>query len=221
VVQIRPLLLSIVEKFPKGEQVKALRLLANCAVRIIVAGVRGGTIERMYNTLAHKVHKGDIDKATKLRDAMKKTVPADQRFIEEFEALRINRAEVARYYLAKLERAKVGDAAAGVTDATPNIGLEHVLPETFDQASWQSFTSTTHREWRNSIGNLCLLNHKPNNALGNRSFAVKAPELGKSIYKLTSEVASAKKWTSKEIEERAVELAKLAPTAWPLDLRMT
>ncbi len=218
VVQIRPLLLSIVERFSHGQQIKAFRLLTNCAVRIIVAGVRGGTIERAYNTLAYRVHKKEIKGARELLAAFGAYVPGDQRFEEEFRSLRVSRGEVARYYLATLERTKRGVSAKGITDASPHIGLEHVLPDVFDPAAWPAFNATTHRELRQSIGNLCLLDHQANNRLGNKAFGAKRLVLTRSNYRLTSSVGRCTDWTSAEIESRAEELAAIAPRAWPIKL---
>jgi hypothetical protein len=186
IVQIRPLLLSIADVWRAGEQVKAFRLLVNCAVRVLVAGARGGTIERLYNDTAARVRKGKIRNTVDLRDAMRSLVPADDRFREEFGAMRVSRDELARYYLVALERAA---ETSSIRDDDPKITLEHVLPEQLSASEWPGISQEQHRSYRYSIGNLCLLAEKANSKLGNAAFAKKKTVYSHSSITLTKEIA--------------------------------
>ena len=182
IVQIRPLLLSIADVWSDGEQVKSFRLLTNCAVRVLVAGARGGTIERLYNDAAAGVRNGKITNTAKLLELMRRSVPADDRFREEFSALRVSRNELARYYLATMERVQ---AETSIRDDDKEISLEHVLPEEYNKDDWKSFTSDQHRAYRYSIGNLCLLKEKTNNKIKSIDFESKKPHLLSSAYVLS------------------------------------
>jgi len=64
------------------------------------------------------------------------------------------------------------------------------------------------------LGNLALLEGKPNWTLGNTDFAMKAQAYRASSFKLTRQVGDSSSWGIREIETRQKHLARLALTAW-------
>ncbi|HEX8251474.1 MAG TPA: HNH endonuclease family protein [Pyrinomonadaceae bacterium] len=66
---------------------------------------------------------------------------------------------------------------------------------------------------------MVLLQASRNNAIGNKPFPEKAPDLASSAYYLTREVATNQKWGQVEIEKRQRKLAQLAVDTWSLDIK--
>ena len=57
-VQMRPLLLAILDVFQPAEARKAIKFLVDCAVRILMVGARGGAVEVAYCEAAKNVRSG-------------------------------------------------------------------------------------------------------------------------------------------------------------------
>ena len=84
-VQVRPLLLAILEKFSLAEARKALRGTVAWGVRFLVhGGLGGGVLEDNYCERAKSIHSGKITTAAQLLKAMAAVVPADRAFEEAF-----------------------------------------------------------------------------------------------------------------------------------------
>ncbi|WP_405226007.1 DUF262 domain-containing protein [Lentisalinibacter sediminis] len=216
--QFRPLLLAVLEKFKKSEVAKVLRLLVSCSVRfLIVGGLGGGTMERVYCEAAIKVREGDIKTAKQLRAELSKNVPRDSEFESAFKAARVSQAFLARYYLAAIERHLKGKEQPEYVP-NPNadeLNLEHVLPQN-PSADWGDIDEEEAHALYKRVGNLTLLAQKVNTESANAGFEGKKPNLLKSELKLNSYFQKVKKWDASEIEERQGELASLAPKVWPL-----
>jgi hypothetical protein len=98
------------------------------------------------------------------------------------------------------------------------LTLEHVLPTNPKDGVWNQLTVEEQEEYVNRLGNLALLQKKPNSDLGNESFAVKRSVRAAEDLVLTKEIGKRSEWGKKEIEGRQAELAKLAVKAWPLSV---
>ena len=82
--QIRPLLLSILEKFDKKKVCTTFKKLVSVAVRFqIVGGVGGGTLERLYADTAKSVTEGKITTSREVISAFK-NLPSDSAFKSGF-----------------------------------------------------------------------------------------------------------------------------------------
>lgn len=215
--QYRPMLLAALVHFEPHEVEKALALLENWNVRlIVVGGLGGGVMEAKYAELAREIRSGDIKNSTELYNRSRSFVPADEVFESSFSTATVSKVGLARYYLSTLER-MFFDAARRELIPSPQLTLEHILPER-PQAQWPQFTSEQHAASVRRLGNLVLLNHKMNSDLRSASFEEKKPVYAQSSLNLTKAIAGYDRWTVESIRERQAELAKRAVKAWPLKL---
>lgn len=216
--QNRPLLLAAMAHFTNAEIKKTLQALVSWSVRgIIVGGIGGGRTEKAYCEAAVKVRAGKIKTASELLAELSSIVPEDDVFEDAFERATQTKPGIARYFQLALERAERGDAEP---ELVPNanedeVNLEHVLPQRAKKADWPSFDVDDVPKWANRLGNHCLLKKTENGKIGNKSWAVKQPVLGKSSLKLTSTAAAAVQWDAATITDRQARLAKLAVPTWP------
>jgi hypothetical protein len=218
ITRIRPLLLAVLEVFEPREVKKTLKMMVSWAVRFMVVGGLGtGTLEEYYSQRAKEIRDGVIKDAAALRKSMETLVPSDSRFQDAFARASVSKARLARYYLQVLERQTRGESEP---EFVPNeneeeINLEHVLPKTLN-ADWSHITPEVADVYTNRIGNLALLQKKPNVDIGNASFAGKTKVLKDSDYRLTAMTGKEKTWDKKQIEQRQQKLAELAVQAWSL-----
>ena len=216
-VQVRPLLLALLEKFTAVEAKKAFRLIVAWGVRFLVhGGLGGGVLEDNYCERAKSIHGGTIATARQLATAMAPVVPTDRAFETAFTTASVAQAYLARYYLRVLEKQAQGQAQP---ELVPNaneeeINLEHVLPLK-PETNWPEFDNDTARALQRRIGNLVLLRQKLNSTLKSAPFVEKRLSLDTSCYTLTSEVGKTSKWDATAILTRQQRLAKLAVAAWP------
>ena len=216
--QPRPLILALMQHFPKNELKKTLRSLVSWTVRgLVVGGIGGGTAERTYCDAAVEVRAGRIKTTKELLDALSNIVPADSEFETAFSTARITKARIARYMLIALEREHLNDPEA---ELVPNadesqVNLEHILPRNAKDAEWPSFKKEEVGAWSQRLGNLALLAVGPNGKIGNKPWTVKKPVLTASKLTLTKSAGTKTKWTRAEITVRQKSLAKLALKTWP------
>lgn len=216
-VQIRPLLLAVLETFAVSEVKVALRNMVSWGVRLlIVGGLGGGVMEDHYSDAARRVRKKEIKNAAALRAALSKVIPNDAVFQESFSIARVSKSALARYYLRALEKSAQGGEQP---ELVPNvnsdeINLEHILPRTKPK-NW-AFDEDEHRAYVTRIGNLALMQRTENEDLGASGFSEKRAALKKSQYKLTAMIAKDAQWTPTTINARQNKLAQLAVKTWPL-----
>lgn len=215
--QVRPLLIGVISKFPRGQVTKALRLIVSGVVRVIVAGVRGGTFEKLYSDLAKMIHDGKIKNEAQLRAEMIKTFPNDETFSNAFTTLSVSKGFLARFYLREIEQyVNPSQTEWTPSESEDDVSLEHVLPLEWDEEKWPDFDAESHRAWRYRLGNQVLLAADDNAVAGNESFAKKLPGLKTSSFHTTNSIGRETKWTDVEIQKRQNELAALAAKTFPL-----
>jgi hypothetical protein len=196
---------------------KALRLAVAWGVRFLIhGGLGGGVLEDNYCERAKSIHSGKITTAKQLASAMAAVVPTDKAFEQAFATASVAQAYLARYYLRVLERQAQGQSQP---ELIPNaneeeVNLEHVLPLK-PEGNWPEFDEDTARAYQRRIGNMVLLQQKPNTSLRNASFTKKRPVLASSKFKTTAAVSKCEKWDSMAINTRQQKLAELAVAAWP------
>lgn len=222
ITQVRPLLLSILKKFPASEANKALPLIISWTVRFLITGkIGGGTIEDNYSELAKNVENETIKTAADLRkdSVMTRLVPPDKEFEEAFATVSVSKSFLARYYLSVLENQNKNEPAPELITNTNTdvVNLEHILPE-HPSSDWSYISPEDCQTYYNRLGNLTLMKSKPNSDIGNKSFAVKLEEYKKSEHSLTKELEGKTVWNISDIEERQRKLAVLAVKAWSLKL---
>jgi hypothetical protein len=224
VAQIRPLMLAVTRHFNIKETTEAYRRFVSWTVRFLISGGgRGGTAERYYSLRAQEVILGKIKTAKELQNQLADIIPTDSEFETAFSSARVSSSYLARYYLRAMESRKRNDnknpELAPVEDVTI-LNLEHILPQSPDE-NWPGIDPEVTVAYSKRLGNLVLLQAKKNSIMGNDKFSQKVNVFKESQLTLTEEIATrwGKKsnWGPTEINERQLDLAKLAVSTWPLD----
>ncbi len=215
-VQVRPLLLAVLDKFTVAEAKRALRLAVSWGVRFLIhGGLGGGVLEREYCDRAQEIHNGTIKTASQLARAMSTVAPSDSEFEAAFSSATVSQAYLARYYLRALEKRAGGENDPELIP-NPNeeeVNLEHVLPIKPGK-NWAQFDEETAKVFYRRIGNMVLIQKKLNSSLKSAPFSKKRSAFASSKFVLTSEVGNERKWDINAIESRQKRLAKLAVETW-------
>lgn len=217
-IQVRPLLLAILEKFEPSKVAAAFQKLVSVAVRFqIVGGVGGGTLERIYSETAKSVSEGKLTSTVEILKAFT-SMPVDAIFKQSFAAASISKPSLARYYLRSLEMACIKhDSQEKVPNPdTGRVNLEHVLPQTLTEAWEKSWGADEARAYQKRLGNLALMSSRTNSSVGNDSFESKKDEYSRSQFVLTKNIAEFKKWNKQSIEARQLEMAEIALKVWTI-----
>lgn len=214
--QFRPLLLAILNNFEEPEVVRSLALLESWAVRFLITGGGGGTLEQAYSERASRITKGEIKDVNKLIDTMVDIVPNDPAFQNSFSIISVSKTYLARYYLRKLEMflRNPNEPELIVNENSNEITLEHILPQTPSKA-WGNIDEELAKAYYRRIGNLTLMQAKSNSTAGNNGFAEKKKLYQNSQYHLTSMIMGFNVWGIREIEDRQKKLAEIAVKVWP------
>jgi hypothetical protein len=217
--QPRSLLLAVLAKFKPAEVKRVLAYIVACSVRFTIVGQLGSsTLENLYAESAKKVRAGEISTPKELKLLLDKDVPNDIQFEEAFSQARVTSAVHARYYLRALELTNSNESEPELVPNTNRdvVTLEHILPQKANISNWPDFSPDLIQAYFNRIGNLTLLKQKSNSNAGNTSFLKKIDTFKTSSFALTKQLANYTTWTTKEIESRQKELAKLAVRCWSL-----
>ncbi|MDK9592263.1 DUF262 domain-containing protein [Propionibacterium freudenreichii] len=217
VEQCRPLLLAVMQKFPKQEIEKVLELLISWSIRWFVVGGSGaGVTERLYAEAAKAVSLGEVTTASEVSARFIERVPSDQEFEKQFAVMSVRRGWLARYYLHQIEKYRRGEDQPEFisnSDVT-EVNLEHVLARNAARSDWPAFSDDEFTDMKLLIGNQCLLRQRVNEGLGNGPFASKKGPLSQSGYLLTQEIAQCADWTPDKIWARQERLAVDAVKIW-------
>lgn len=217
-VQIRPLLLAALAHLPVQEIRKAMPNMVSWCVRfIIVGGLGGGKIEQHYADKAQDISGGQIKTSAELSAAMRFVLPTDAQFETAFAVATVSKAYLARFYLRVLERAANGNRQPELipNESADELTLEHIMPKN-PSGTWASIPKELREAYVNRLGNLALLQQSINSTAGHDEFSDKRPAYAESPLLLTRALGSLQGWSTKEIESRQKDLAKLAVSAWPL-----
>jgi uncharacterized protein with ParB-like and HNH nuclease domain len=172
-------------------------------------------LEKIFSDLAIKIRKGEITKATQVRERFLKE-DLDDKVIESIlESKDIKLNKVATYILKKVEEHLASDQEK----FSKKITLEHILPKTPDQ-EWEKYMSRNdmdHHFLVDKLGNQTLLLGRVNTTLKNRIFSKKTEEYKKSSkLEINKKLVDLKNWTTNNILERQKWLAKQCLEIWKL-----
>lgn len=215
--QNRPLLLAMLQHFPKAEIQKSLPALLSWSVRGLISGILGkGKAETSYCETATKIRSGTVKSKEQLGLALSSLIPGDALFSNAFEGYRTTNNAFARYLLSAIER-----ELGGVTqpEFVPNenvddVNLEHILPRRAKTLDWAAYSADDINFFSTKIGNMTLLQEAKNNKIGNKNFSVKKSVLSDSNYKLNSQFKNQSDWTKIDIESRQKSFSILAAKIW-------
>ncbi|WP_286702440.1 HNH endonuclease family protein [Acidiphilium sp. 37-64-53] len=214
-VQVRPLLIAILDRLDPRSVSAAFRKLVAAAVRFqIVGGAGGGTLERIYSEAARGVTDGTLKT---IADILKvfTTLPTDSAFIAAFSVASISKQALARYYLRTLESESPETTGELVPNADPkSVNLEHILPITPSPYWTQLWSTDDTRAFQRRLGNMAILSAKVNSTVGNDTFETKRRLFEASPFKFTAMIADFPVWNKASIDQRQIEMAKVAAKIW-------
>jgi hypothetical protein len=215
-VQTRPLLLAVMDKFPINEIAQVLMAMVSWAVRLLISGKQGsGALESVYGTAAKEVTEGRITNAAGVAKKVLPNIPTNEQFALDFAVAKVSKVDVARYYLRAMDSTQKGEPEPYLipNDAS---SLEHVIPEKLT-VDWKDISPQEHEDFLKRIGNLALLMPGANSKLSSKGFDVKKTEYAKVIeLSLTQMLANYPKWGPADIEDRQKKLAEIAVKTWPI-----
>lgn len=172
---LRPLILSLSGSFDPNEADRALRMLVNLSVRyLIVGGARSGSVEKAIANTAKEISEKKINTAAELLQAIDNVIPKDPEFFEGFKIATVSQSHLARYYLRALEMTVKGEPEPPFipNDDQTVINLEHIFREKPGD-NWPQFPPEIAQFYFKRIGNLALLQAKPNSDLRSSKFEEK------------------------------------------------
>jgi len=218
--QNRPLLLSILKRFSKGDVEKALKLVVSWSVRNLIVGVIGsGTIEKEFSFQAKLINEGKIKTAQELKHSVINIIPTDENFKRQFKIATVSKNYIARFYLSEIEKTYHKTSEQETSKDPEKVNLEHILPEKPDlEKDWNNFTEEEHKTYFKRIGNLSLLDKDLNSNQKNSSFIEKKKFFKSSEILISKSLSKMKKWDKKEIENRQEEFAEKAIEIWSLKI---
>lgn len=217
-VQIRPLLLSMLPKFDKKENEKSLQSIVSLIVRLTVSGtLSSGIFERQFSITAMKIRNDEIRNQNELLDSLKALIPSDERFKEAFQTFTISNSSIAKFLLSTIENYRRNDKGS---DLIPNndenvVNLEHILPKSFND-KWSEFNEEEHKLFFKRLGNMTILNSRSNSRIGNKSFSEKKSVFSDSEFIITKEISSNSIWNKESINERQNQFALDAVKCWKM-----
>lgn len=212
--QVRPLTLAICTHFSIAEAKKAIPLVTNGVVRVVIAGARGGTFEKLYADLAKRITSGEIKTSRALLTQMTTKFPNDLALRDAFTSFAVSKAPIARYLLRTIELATCASGDWIPNENEQDVNLEHIMPLNLS-AEWD-VDGETHLGYRSRLGNLAIMASKDNGKIGSKKFAEKKKIFAQSSFETTRMISKYKTWDQRSIEDRQSKLAEIAPKAWPL-----
>lgn len=222
-IQNRPLLLSILERFSNKEEVrKALKLITSWSVRNLITGVSSaGTLEKEFSNQAKLINDGITKDATELRKSIQNLIPTNEQFENAFKIATVSKASIARYYLRKLEESYRTTRELSPLMNPEKVNLEHILPENPKnlREDWSDFDDNTHKTYYRRLGNLTLLDTKMNTDVGNGIYSRKREIYKKSEIEITKGLSKYDTWIPTKIEERQKDFANRAINIWGVEIK--
>jgi hypothetical protein len=212
-----PLLLSIMQVFPKDKMKETLKRLLAWSVRSLVAGLSGGgKAERYYCDAAKNVRDKKIVNPDKLYAELDQFIPSDSQFRLSFQSYTTNKSSLARYLLVSLEKEMQDDKEPEMVpnEEADKVNLEHILPQRAKEADWPQFTPDDRKGLALRIGNMTLLKKSDNCKIGNKGWDKKQPALEASVLKLNSGMGQIQLWTADVINARQNDMAERAVKIW-------
>ncbi|MFN8483151.1 MAG: DUF262 domain-containing HNH endonuclease family protein [Anaerolineae bacterium] len=214
---MQPVILAAFEGMSADGMEDILRFLVTLAVRVMVVGGRSSALETACARAARGIFSGDLATPQAVWGALAAVAPDDDEFREGFGQVAESKEAKARYLLYALERA----AAGAEGDARPSqdtLWIDHILPRHPTKA-WQAALNADPElrgQYVHRLGNLCLVERKPDRARGGGFDQKRAALYAPSALLLTRQVAERHAtWDRQAIESRQRALAELALRAWP------
>lgn len=216
-IQVRPLLLAILEKFETKKVGPAFKRLVALSVRFqIVGGAGGGTLERIYSEAAKGVSEGKLNSISEILKGFS-NLPSDAVFEQAFSIATTSKPALARYYLRTLEEGVPGSTGELIPNSdVTKVNLEHILPLNPNSDWSYHWDSEDIRAYQRRLGNLAIMSSTANSISGNDSFDAKKKAFSASPFNFTKAITDVDEWDSNAIEQRQRIMASLAVKVWSL-----
>lgn len=217
VKQAYPTLFAAYSKFSPDNFTRLLKLVAVISFRYtVVSGLNPNELESYYNQVAIAINQGEISTPKQVFERLRPIYVSDQKFKQDFALLSIStkgqKKKLVRYILGKLEM----DAANRTDINEDSFSIEHILPESPNDAWRKHFSDNQIEEMVYRLGNLTPLEPNFNREIGNEVYALKQNKYPQSVYALTKNIL-AEAWTIDTIVQRQDDLAKRAVHIWRSD----
>ena len=222
--QTWPVVLAAFDTFDAEQMERLLNHLIVLTIRYQTIGKRRtGLLEIASARVAQGVFSGELNTPHKVWQEYSQLVPKDKEFLEDFGRWYERKAARARYVLAELEKAEFRQSHGGAypEEIPPweELTLEHIFPlnPNNEWSAEMKADPELKQDYVHRLGNLCLLQEKPNRKASGKGFGFKSELYAKSKLTLTSQVAQGyDEWDRASIEQRQLQLGELALIAWPL-----
>ena len=222
--QTWPVVLAAFDTFDAEQMERLLNHLIVLTIRYQTIGKRRtGLLEIASARVAQGVFSGELNTPHKVWQEYSQLVPKDKEFLEDFRRWNERKAARARYVLAELEKAEFRQSHGGACpeEIPPweELTLEHIFPLSPNN-EWSAEMKADpelKQDYVHRLGNLCLLQEKPNRKASGKGFCFKSELYAKSKLTLTSQITQGyDEWDRSSIEQRQLKLGELALIAWPL-----
>lgn len=212
-----PLLLAGKRKLEPVEFTGLLRATMVISMRFnVILSYSPSEQERVYNDVAKRLSKGEIETLMPLLQAMRSIYPEDKVFRSAFAEKLIRTTDarnnrVVRLILCALERHISGQELNFISDA---FNIEHILPQKAHDG-WGGMSADDVDAMAYRLGNMTLLKSSSNRDLGTVAYAEKRTVYQQSGFELTRRLAQEyADWTPQQIAARQQWMANQATTIW-------
>lgn len=212
-----PLLMAARRRFDETDFSGLLRACVVVSLRYnVICSYSTGEQERVYNAIAGRIGRGELDALAGAVTALQPVYPADAPFRAAFAEKVIRTTQtrnkrVARYILCAIEKQLSQQDFDYTSDS---FNLEHVLPQN-PEAGWESFSDEEAAALVYRLGNMTLMRTGENRDLGNAAYAVKRPGLQASGFAVTRKLADDHAdWTPERIAAHQNWMAGQATSIW-------
>ena len=216
-----PMLFAAWEKFEAADFARILKLSNVLTFRYTtICNQNANELEPAYHRAAKQILDG---KATTPRDvflAVKSVYIEDKVFKQNFENFEVKTTgqgkKLARYILCRIESEMSGNDVDPETDSAT---IEHVLPENPSQNWINTIPALEWPKLTYRLGNLTLLEAKPNRTIGNDLFEDKNSAYRSSRYLMTQQIPQEGNdaWNATRVEKRQQWMATRATHLWRSD----
>lgn len=211
-------LLRLFTEIQKTEDIiKILKLIEIFAVRRSIVGVSTSDIDVIYNALSLDAFSAPEGVVAFTTQYLKRNTPGDDEFEQKFGSALFQQNDQTKYILDKLATEGYGVGQGGmIVGNSYNVHIEHIAPQTMKAPEyWSGFLDLAPADRKiliNSIGNLTLLEKKPNIQASNSTFEDKRAFYAEdqTDITMTNALLDYKTWGEEQIKTRGKNLAKMA-----------
>lgn len=206
--------------------IEIINIMNTVFVRRHIAGERTAEHDQYSNYLAQNAFCDECDpiEFTINYFRNKNRYPDDRKFKEQLENNDFKNNDFTCYFLSKIEQDIFCHGGTEVSKNRYKVHIEHILPEGRGKTitnNWLkplNISEEEHKNYRRKIGNLTLLEQKPNQKIRAARYEIKKEYYeSESDFQMTIEVAKTFcNWGLDEIKERSKRIADYAAKVWRL-----